>query len=179
MNHLKKQLKLAMRGGRVRRYHTVDTIAPQSVAEHSYGVAWLVYLLSGETPSVALLMAALSHDIAECVTGDIPAPAKRSLGIGRQFDEYEERVRDAAGVPSWTGALTAEELRILKFADTTELVLHCLHEISMGNRGMRKVLRRGLSYLRETPIEAPRTPEMERMLAYVVRQSEKLLKEKI
>lgn len=176
--YLKKQLKLAMQGGGVKRYHTVDTIASQTVAEHSYGVAWLVYLLSGETPSAALLMAALSHDIAECRTGDIPAPAKRSLGISEQFATYENRVLDEAGVPPWRESLCEQELRILKFADTTELVLFCLREMSLGNRGMRRVARRGLGYLRELSADAPLTDEMADMLRYLISRYEKLTKEK-
>src|SRR5690606_5073609 len=51
-----KGVAYALRGGGVSRYHTLPRIVPQNVAEHSYGVAWYCWALSGCTPSAELLM---------------------------------------------------------------------------------------------------------------------------
>lgn len=144
---MRNKLQLMLDGGAVQRYHTLRTVQRQTVAEHSFGVAWLVYLLTSGAPSVALLLAAMGHDLAECETGDLPAPAKRSLGISAQFDAYEQHVMRAAGVV--LPELTSAEQRTLKLADTCELLLFCLHEMSLGNFGMLPVFTRGMQYVGE------------------------------
>lgn len=144
---MKSKLKFVLQGGAVRRYHTMRTLHAQNVAEHSFGVAWLVYLLTDGKPSVNLLMAALGHDIAEHVTGDLPAPAKRAMELGARFAAAEDVATVAAGLD--IPELTEEESKILKLADTAELVLYCMQEVSMGNLRMHDVMARGLSYIEE------------------------------
>src|SRR5690606_41858479 len=70
---------MIIRGGRVRRFHTVPTVAEHTVGHHSFGVAWFVHLLYRGRPPVHMLIAARTHDLAECEEGGIPAPAKRAL----------------------------------------------------------------------------------------------------
>lgn len=158
------KLNLIMRGGRVKRYHVMDTLKQQTVAEHSFGVAWLVYQLSEGMPSVDLLMASLAHDVAECETGDLPAPAKKKLGISEQFAKYEDDILDGAGVEPFYVRLSDAERKILKFADTSELMLYCIREMSLGNMAMQEVYERGASYLHEM---MPWTPEMMRVVHYI------------
>lgn len=143
---MQRRLDLILRGGAVKRYHVMDTLRTQNVAEHSFGVAWLCWLLCNGKPSVQLVMAALQHDLAEHVTGDLPAPAKRALNISEQFAAYEVSVLEEAGMLI---TLTQSEKRTLKFADTCELLLFCLQEMSLGNRSMSTVYSRGLSYIME------------------------------
>ena len=50
--------------GAVKRYHIVRTLRQQSVAEHSWNVALLVYMIYPQA-SPKLIKAALTHDVAE------------------------------------------------------------------------------------------------------------------
>lgn len=144
---MRDAILLGSRGGAVKRYHAVDTLKTQTVAEHSFGVAWFVFVMYGGAPPVSVMCAALMHDLAEHVTGDIPAPAKRALGIGEQFTAYEDDVLADYGVVYPT--LTPEEQRVLKAADTLELLQFCAREIRLGNTNMIPVFNRGENYIAE------------------------------
>lgn len=68
----------------VPRWTIVPTIRKQSVAEHSFHVAWLALWLGSRLPQsireamgTDLLEYALRHDEFEAVTGDTPTTAKR------------------------------------------------------------------------------------------------------
>ena len=69
----------------VQRWHLMQTVKPQSVAEHSYGVAVIVLelinrMLKYDSHLVInkerLLIQSLMHDSDEVLTGDIPSPTK-------------------------------------------------------------------------------------------------------
>lgn len=119
-------------GGEVKRMHTVPTLREQTVAAHSFGVAWWCWMLSpAQRPSANLLMAALAHDVPEHAVGDIPAPTKRLLGRD-QLDAMEAEADLAGGLPVFE--LTEAEARILKMADCFDLLMTCVKEAEMGNR---------------------------------------------
>jgi 5'-deoxynucleotidase YfbR-like HD superfamily hydrolase len=143
------QLTLIERGGRTLRCHTVPHLQPQSVAAHTYGVAWLCWLFSNEKPSAALLLAAMAHDMPECETGDIPAPTKRTLKIRETSQDLEDFVMDQFSMPKFP--LTTEEARILKVADVLELAQYCVRERSMGNRNLQmwQMYQNALLYAKE------------------------------
>ena len=159
---MKSRIDFIYAGGAVKRYHVMDTLRQQTNAEHSFGVAWLVYLLTDRRPSIGLLMAALSHDLPEQVTGDLPAPAKRALGISEQFAAYEEQILDAAAMIAYP--ITAFEERVLKLADTAELCLYCIKELGMGNRQMDAVYQRGMGYIAEMDALWPTARELVHVL---------------
>ena len=62
-------------GGEVKRYHTLSTIGEQTVGSHSWGVAVILNWLEPQISKHAILKA-LTHDVAEKQTGDMPAPTK-------------------------------------------------------------------------------------------------------
>lgn len=81
-----------LRVGHVKRWHNVNTIRDQTVAEHSFMVAIIALDLmntimgldkaaaESSMPKIAaLLMAAIFHDMPEVVIGDPPTPAKRFM----------------------------------------------------------------------------------------------------
>lgn len=120
-------------GGKVKRCHTLQTITTQTVAEHSWGVAILLQKFFPES-SKQLLLAALSHDIAEVLTGDIPADAKWMFKDLKNITEMIERqYNEQLGIDYH---LTDEEKHILKLCDLLELLLFCVEEIFMGNKNM-------------------------------------------
>jgi len=136
-------------GGRVKRWHTIQTLKEETVAQHTYGViAMLVDLCNGK-PSNKLLMAALFHDIAEQYTGDIPATTKWN------YPEIATAVKNAElDIETRMGAvleLTTEEIHLLKAADMLDLCWFCLEERALGNKNVVEVFERGLDYLSKMP----------------------------
>lgn len=140
---MKTQLEFITLGAEVKRYHTVTTLREETVGHHSHGVALLCLLLC-PSAGADLLKAALLHDLAEQVTGDIPSPAKREYGIGDQVDELELRLLSDAGLKF--PHLTAYDKRVLKLADIAHGALFCVRELELGNRRMRVVLQRYQQY---------------------------------
>ena len=140
---MKNLLEFITFGAEVRRYHTLTTLQTETVGHHSHGVALLCGVLEPHAHA-RLLMAALVHDLAEQVTGDIPSPAKRELGIGNDLHELEETLLRKAGFPQ--PVLGPSELRTLKLADLAQGALTCVRELQLGNSRMRIVLDRYVSY---------------------------------
>jgi 5'-deoxynucleotidase YfbR-like HD superfamily hydrolase len=133
-------VEFARRGTQVRRYHTVNLIVPETVGHHSANVALLVTSLCPEA-SANLLKAALYHDLAEQVTGDIPATAKwRSKALKDASKDLEARV--IKQVP-----LTHDERHILKQADMLDLCFKVLEELKMGNTTVLEIGHRGVEWL--------------------------------
>lgn len=144
---MKEMLDFYLAGSEVHRYHTVRTLAPETVGHHSHGVAMLTLALTDWKASSALLRAALVHDLAEHQTGDIPSPAKREYGIGKQVEELEHRLMSAAGV--YVPHLYEDEERTLKLADIAHGALYCVRELELGNRRMAEIFDRYMSYARD------------------------------
>ena len=132
-------------GGGVTRYHTHPTQRVQTVAEHSFGVANIVLFLTEGNASGGLLREALWHDVSEAATGDIPAPAKwDSPDLKRILDDLETNHRERHGLDT---NLFPHEVKLLKFADMSELVLWSLEEYNLGNKYASRLITRGLVVL--------------------------------
>lgn len=108
----------------------------------------LVNLISGSYGM--MLMAALEHDMAECVIGDLPAPAKRQTDFNREaWDTMERSILEAHGYAIATSALCNEEKRIVKLADNCEGALWCIDERMLGNKGIGPAFDNFRSYIPE------------------------------
>ncbi len=144
-----QSLEFIRKGRETRRFHTNPVLHEQNVAEHSFGVAMLVWVLAGSTePGVRLplLMAALTHDLAEHSMGaDMASPAKRAmpdvydatgerLGSFREVWGAAEQAHLQTVQLDFEFTLSAEEKRILKLADAMEGALYCIRERAMGNK---------------------------------------------
>lgn len=147
---MKTQIDFYLRGAEVTRYHTLRTLQHETVGHHSHGVALLVTLLEPGARA-EVLRAALLHDLAEHLTGDIPSPAKRLYGIGEQVSTVEHSLLEGAGFK--LPALTPEEHRLLKLADLAHGALFCVREIGLGNRRMLEVFRRYMAYAEELNLQ--------------------------
>ena len=108
----------------VKRWHIVDMIKDQSVAEHSYMVAMIVaeitHLAGYDDPIQSKAVAlALIHDVTEGITGDVPSPVK---GWVSGYSELENKL-DPLGARLRN---EAQELvhRIVKMADLIEAIHH-------------------------------------------------------
>ena len=117
------------------------------MGHHSANVAILCVLISEQKPSATLLLAALTHDMAEQFTGDIPATAKwESPEIKAALDKLEQKYDRY-----WfnTNVLSAYDCKVLKQADMLDLCFKALEEVSMGNSQFQPILTRGLDWLRK------------------------------
>lgn len=139
------KLTMLRAAGAIRRYHTLRTHRTQTVADHSHGVAMLVLAVYPEAHA-ELIKAALTHDLPEIVTGDIPATAKwRHPELGKIENEISAKFRSEYGIQY---VLSETEHSILKWCDMMELVLWCLEDVQLGNSYAAEVVERGLAYLR-------------------------------
>ena len=142
--HLLAKVRFARNGNKVQRFHTVNSRVPETVGHHSANMAILCVVLSEYKPSAALLMAALTHDLAEQFTGDVPATAKwASPELAKALKDMEKRYDR-----EWTSApLTDYEKRVLKQADMLDLCFKAMEEVRAGNPDFVPILRRGVEWL--------------------------------
>jgi 5'-deoxynucleotidase YfbR-like HD superfamily hydrolase len=146
---LRQQLEFIFNGAGVLRFHTTPPLRPQTDGQHSFGVAWLCYLLTGDSHcSRELLLAALAHDLAEFQTGDVPAQTKRQATIGIQLEAIEQAHRTAAGM---NFTLNAEEEQILTLADNLEGLMFCVAERRLGNQNAEIWFARWAAYVDQLP----------------------------
>jgi len=132
--NIKDRLNFVIRGGATKRYHTVQTLTQETVAEHSFYVAMFCQLIA--FPGASLLLAALSHDLAEYKTGDIPSPTKRACAMGDAVEEMEAKLLKEHG---FKFLLNESEQRILMMADRMSGMLRCIIERRLGNAGIEYV----------------------------------------
>lgn len=137
---MRERIEFFARGAETLRYHTLRTLQMETVGHHSHGVAIYAILLGA---SDNVVRAALYHDLAEHVLGDLPAPAKRAYGIGEIVSELEGKLLTANG---FAVTLTQEEARALKLADIFQGMTFCLREKELGNRSIGAVFQRYLGY---------------------------------
>lgn len=132
-----------LNGGATRRFHTITTIKDVTVAAHQYTVAWLCYVLTKE-PALNLIMAALVHDTAEQVVGDVPSPTKKMLGSDVMFLRTEVKLLQDNCAEF---LLTREEEHVLSIADKLAGMLECVQERALGNRNVELSFGRWAAYI--------------------------------
>jgi len=126
-------VKFIFEGAQTKRFHTADTLTSQTVGAHSFGVAWLVHLLAPDARK-ELILAALAHDLAEHLVGDVSSPAKRAFpDLKKAVDKVEDFELTKAGF-NYTAGLTEDETAILKCADLMDGMMWCVRERMMGSK---------------------------------------------
>lgn len=148
MTQTEKWLYFLMEGSQVVRFHSRPTLKPITDGQHQHGVAMLcIYLCEGK-PSANLLMAALTHDMAEQAASDMSSPAKRALGLGAVLEAYEHVHLTRHGFGHWA-ELTMEEERTLYIADQFEGMLSCVRERFYGNAYVCLPMRKWIKWMTE------------------------------
>lgn len=144
-----KKLEFLRRGGRVKRFHSFHLLMPNPVGHHTFNlIGILMTCVPYAALSKSLLFAAYEHDLAECITGDLPAPFKRKVpGLREAVDAEEAHLlsEHECAVP----VLTATEQRWLKLADSLDGAMHCLEERRLGNRTLDGVFWTFMEYVDE------------------------------
>jgi 5'-deoxynucleotidase YfbR-like HD superfamily hydrolase len=137
--------QFARRGGRVQRYHTHTTLRVDTVGQHSHNVAMLCIMFCDGKPGEALLMAALTHDLAEHILGDIPSPAKRAMDRDKLNAMETQLLRDVG----FDTELSPFNDWVLKLADIVDGLLFCAEESEMGNNTLEDVHETYFNYFKD------------------------------
>ncbi|NJL05633.1 MAG: HD domain-containing protein [Chloroflexaceae bacterium] len=140
-------LKLLPRTGWLQR----GQAAPESVAEHTFGVASLALLVSEQIPDLdrgKLLALALVHDMAEALFGDLPIGARRYFGAEAKHEAERRAMQELlAGLPDpdcatylalWDeyASRNSREARLIKQLDRLEMLVQALAYKRAGNQAM-------------------------------------------
>lgn len=118
------------RMGRVQRFHGTRLSHEETVFHHSASTALILIRVYGDLCSSELLQAALTHDLEELITGDVPAPVKWYIGDVEKWEQLEARIRRYFHIHH--SVLTDEEYRMLRAADFIDATMTCLEERVRG-----------------------------------------------
>lgn len=120
---------------------------PESITEHSWHVAFLVWTLGHRVPGLDRLRAieiALVHDLAEVRTGDLPRVANRYFAVGAKESAEREVMSELLGpfagraaelLAEYRAAETAEA-RLVKGCDKLQLMLKVVAYERWGAAGL-------------------------------------------
>lgn len=133
MTELLNQILQTRAGGAVQRCHTIRHHGSYSVAEHSWGVAMLLWHLY---PDLAphLVYYALTHDVPEGLTGDVPSTAKE-----HQDTTLDDAINHNFGLPM-VSALSDHEHHVLKSCDWLDLFIWGKEQFSLGNAFAQEIV---------------------------------------
>lgn len=128
--------------------------APESVADHSFGVALLALAVAGFYPEIdrgRLLALAVAHDAGEALLTDLPLTAQRL--IGRDLKQAAERQAaelllgglpggaDLVGLWAEYASGATREARLVKALDRVELLAQALAYEQAGQRNLAEFWR--------------------------------------
>ncbi|NJN16458.1 MAG: HD domain-containing protein [Oscillochloris sp.] len=122
---------------------------PESIAEHTFGVATLALLLGDLQRGIdrgRLLSTALLHDIAEALIGDLPATARRLIGPEAKREAERRAMLEMFGdLPACASYLelwddynrgATPEARLVKALDRLEMLTQALAYERAGHQAL-------------------------------------------
>lgn len=133
----------------IHRYSVIPRVKNESIAEHSFFVASLVIKLNEEYEfdlGKAVTMATI-HDWTESWTDDITVATKRKFPLLANAVEVAELQVVTQFFPSCIKAAWLEykegvsiEAKIVKYADTLQIIQYAENEARLGNKYMESVV---------------------------------------
>jgi hypothetical protein len=126
----------------IQRWGIVRTLQTQNVAEHSYYVVLYTVAIcdalgvDGDARDIATRLA-LTHDMGETLSGDIPSPWRRHINQ-TAAGSLGSTIRSRFGSDAQAGPVPTA---IVKVADIYEAAMFLAQENSLGNQSVREVLR--------------------------------------
>lgn len=162
MTRLRDHIAFVRQGGHTKRFHTMQTILTDTVGHHSFNVFWLAHYLGTHLDQVeryTLGLAAMAHDLPEQDVGDMPAPAKREMGIKEEFHAFEQDMLNGMGL-NFEQALSREGRRILKLCDALDGLFFCVNERMMGSKVIAPAFSNFLNYAAQV-LEMDKPQEVE------------------
>lgn len=128
---LVEKLMFVYGAGQTRRWHAMQhVIRTETVAAHTWNVVMWIIILH-PNPSMGLLRAALVHDIAEFVTGDMPRWIKEKAGVREMMHTLEDEVLAGQGLAV---DITVEDQQWLDAVDLFDAWLFLRQNLLAGNR---------------------------------------------
>lgn len=143
--NLSSRFDFVRNGLNVRRFHQHTTHEVNTVGAHSAGVA-LMCLLINPRCRKEVLAGALTHDLGEWVTGDIPAPTKRMISDAAR-DEIADVEYQVLTDFEFNYELSADEITLIKLGDYFDGLSFCIEEARRGNRTLLSVAGVYITYL--------------------------------
>lgn len=143
--NLASRFEFVRNGLNVRRFHQHPTNEVNTVGAHSAGVA-LMCLMIDPRCRKEVLAGALTHDLGEWVTGDIPAPTKRMISdtARRELAAVEHEILNDF---DFSYELDRDEITLIKLGDYFDGLSFCIEEARRGNRTLLSVAAVYISYL--------------------------------
>ncbi len=114
--------------GEVTRCHTTPHHGRVTLAQHCYHMLCLLFVLHPEPPP-KLVQAIMWHDAPERWLGDMPGPAKSTMGV--EYLEAEQGILRMLGVDY---SLNEKELWWLHTLDRIELLMWVKDQVALGNQ---------------------------------------------
>lgn len=170
------------------RYSGTFIFHKQSVAEHSFHVAILAYMIKTDEKCVSSTSVYMSlfHDLNELYSGDVNyIIMEKNPGIEEMINVFVSKQLEKRSKMNriwdyvyhiWKDYLKKSmtylprESRVVDAADKLELVLFCYEEYLRGNKEILKILYKGLKILRQYDfklVKGVRREIMRRVLPYV------------
>jgi len=130
------------------RFNNISRINTETVAEHSYFVAFYTMLLADKVYGINTELAlklALVHDIEETISGDLPHNVKEKypeflLNLEEMNDSIVKDIFSSNGeyLDLWreVRGLETKEARLVHLCDIISVILYTKNEIEMGNTHM-------------------------------------------
>lgn len=154
---MKNLIKLSRRLSNIKRFQTYSTIKPYSVAEHSYRVAMLCYVIAKDSYTLQCesIEKALFHDIEEAVLGDFPGPIKKRSSIfNKEYDILATHIMSEHLEPNelytWENCKKYSSGDVVYLADNLEAFETAIEETAMGNQEIKEALVRFINQIDST-----------------------------
>jgi len=134
----------------VDRYHSNPFVANQPLSDHLWKVGILLDEFCRESEySRNMMLAALTHDCPELITGDTPSPAKKiQPALKILLDKMEEDIMVDWGI---NYELSPQQYRTMKCCDVMEGIHYCALQVRLGNPLAIDTLDKWLSYWGKLP----------------------------
>lgn len=128
-----QRIKFAREAAEVKRCHTMHILGEYKVGLHVHNMLSMLRILYPDA-STDLIWAIHEHDLAERLTGDIPAPSKWAGNVDIDvLLQYEGRINNAVYGSDSIQKLTNLERDWLKGLDMLELFCWTKDQLVMGN----------------------------------------------
>lgn len=110
------------------RHHRENPLVPENLATHQWVTAMVALKLKPDLSREALIRA-LTHDLGEIFTGDVPSPIKQANPeLKKILDKLEKDNNHYLNIE-----ITPEEEEIIKIADKISFILFAREEYMRGH----------------------------------------------
>jgi len=133
--------------GNISRFHTRNTVYSQSIAEHSFNVAFIAMeLMQGieDINQKRVIQYSLLHDTAEAFTGDVVGNLKQQDKVLKERLDSHERAWFKENVPGHLQNaliyISYKEKLLVKLADLMDALVVSLTEVRLGNMTLKSAV---------------------------------------